>query len=410
MIKKKIAVVGLGKLGLCTALCLAKKGNIVTGYDESEYVVNNIKKRKFDNYEPSVVEYLKKYKSKFKCSNNFRDIFSTEIIMVVVPTPSMNNKAFSNKYIYNFLKKIIQHIKEFKEKFHVVITSTVMPGSCREFISFIEKKTKLTLNENFFLSYNPEFIALGSVIKDFENPNLVLIGSSSKVAEKELISIYKDFVPKKKISPMSLESAEITKISLNSFVTLKISFANTLLRICDKFKFANPHDVANALGKDKRISKYYFKPGLPFGGPCFPRDNEALNYFQDIIGEKNKYITNATIQANKEHVKFLNKKILNIIKKNDYKKILIYGLSFKINTSFVERSYSLDIINCLQSNKIFFKIYEKNIDWKNSTYQKHKKLLITKNKIKSKNFDLLIDVHSMKPDYNIPTIDLWNIQ
>jgi UDPglucose 6-dehydrogenase len=330
--------------------------------------------------------------------------------MVVVPTPSMNNKAFSNKYIYNFLKKIIQHIKEFKEKFHVVITSTVMPGSCREFISFIEKKTKLTLNENFFLSYNPEFIALGSVIKDFENPNLVLIGSSSKVAEKELISIYKDFVPKKKISPMSLESAEITKISLNSFVTLKISFANTLLRICDKFKFANPHDVANALGKDKRISKYYFKPGLPFGGPCFPRDNEALNYFQDIIGEKNKYITNATIQANKEHVKFLNKKILNIIKKNDYKKILIYGLSFKINTSFVERSYSLDIINCLQSNKIFFKIYEKNIDWKNSTYQKHKKLLITKNKIKSKNFDLLIDVHSMKPDYNIPTIDLWNIQ
>jgi UDPglucose 6-dehydrogenase len=209
---------------------------------------------------------------------------------------------------------------------------------------------------------------------------------------------------------MSLESAEITKISLNSFVTLKISFANTLLRICDKFKFANPYDVTNALGKDKRISKYYFKPGLPFGGPCFPRDNEALNYFQGIIGEKNKYITNATIQANKEHVKFLNKKILNIIKKNNYKKILIYGLSFKINTSFVERSYSLDIINCLQSNKIFFKIYEKNIDWKNSTYQKYKKLLITKNKIKSKNFDLLIDVHSMKPDYNIPTIDLWNIQ
>ena len=99
---------------------------------------------------------------------------------------------------------------------------------------------------------------------------------------------------------MSLIGSEITKISLNSFVTLKISFANTLMRLCDKFENASPYDVTNALGKDRRISKYYFKPGLPFAGPCFPRDNEALNYFQDLIGKKNKFITNATIQSNKD--------------------------------------------------------------------------------------------------------------
>lgn len=405
---KKIGVIGLGKLGLCTALCLAKKGYSIVGYDKSKYVIDSIKKEKFDNFEPNVVEYLKKYKTKFKYSNNFENILDCQMVMVIVPTPSMKNKAFSNKYIYDFLEMIISNSKKFKKKIHIVITSTVMPGACREFISFIEKKSQLKLNEDFFLSYNPEFIALGSVIKDFENPNLVLIGTSSNMAEKELVNIYKKFVPRKKISSMTLESAEITKISLNSFVTLKISFANTLLRMCDKFEFANPYDVASALGKDRRISKYYFKPGLPFAGPCFPRDNEALNYFQNLIGE-NKYITNATIQSNKEHINFLNRKILNIIKKNNYKKILIYGLSFKPNTSFVERSYSLKIIEKLKSNNISFKIYEENIDWKNNIYKSFKKLLIKKNKIKSENFDLLIDIHSYKPKLNIPKIDLWNI-
>ena len=222
-------------------------------------------------------------------------------------------------------------------------------------------------------SYNPEFIALGSVIEDFLNPDMVLIGSSSKEAEKDIRAIYKNFVLEKKISSMSLISSEITKISLNSFVTLKISFANTLMRLCDKFENASPYDVTNALGKDRRISKYYFKPGLPFAGPCFPRDNEALNYFQDLIGKKNKFITNATIQSNKEHINFLNKKILSFIKKNNYKKVLIYGLSFKPNTSLAERSYSLDLINIFKLNKIKFKIYEKNINYNDKIYKNLRK-------------------------------------
>ena len=177
--------------------------------------------------------------------------------------------------------------------------------------------------------------------------------------------------------------------------------------MCDKFKFANPYDVTGALGKDKRISKYYFRPGLPFGGPCFPRDNEALNYFQDLIGEKNKYITEATIKSNKEHINFLNQKILKTIKKNNYKKILVYGLSFRPDTSLVERSYSLDLIEKLKSKKISFKIYEKNIDFNSRTYQILKKYFITNIKMKSEKFDILIDVHSANPNINIPKIDLW---
>lgn len=406
---KNIAVVGLGKLGLCTALCFAKKGYQIVGYDKSNYVINSIRKRKFDNFEPNVISYLQKYKANFKYSSNFDDILSCELVMVVVPTPSLKNKAFSNEYIYSFLDKIISKANNLKKKIHIVITSTVMPGSSRKFISYLEKNSKLKLNVNFLFSYNPEFIALGSVIKDFENPNLVLIGSSSELGKRQLVNIYKKFAPLKNISTMSLESAEITKISLNSYVTLKISFANTILRMCDNFKFANPYDVTNALGKDKRISKYYFRPGLPFGGPCFPRDNEALNYFQDLIGTKNKYITEATIKSNKEHIRFLNQKILKTIKKNDYKKILIYGLSFKPDTSFVERSYSLNLIEKLKSKNISFKIYEKNIDLNNEIYQHLKKYLITKIKMRSEKFDLLIDVHSSNPKMNIPKIDLWNL-
>ena len=406
---KKIAVIGLGKLGLCTALCLVKKGNYVLGYDTSKHVIESIKKRKFDNYEPDVINYLNKYEKKFEYSNSFNSILKADMFMLVLPTPSQKNKAFTNKYIYSFLKQLIKYKEFLNKKIHIVITSTVMPGSCNEFINYIEKKTNLKINQNFYLSYNPEFIALGSVIKDFLNPDMVLIGSSSKEAEKDLIMIYRKFVINKKISPMSLISAEITKISLNSFITLKISFANTLQRLCEKFKYANSYDVTDALGKDKRISNYYFRPGLPFAGPCFPRDNEALNYFQDLIGKKNKFITDATIQSNKEHVNFLNKKIINYIKKNKFKKILIYGLSFKPNTSLPERSYSLNLVNLFLKKKVNFKIFEKNINYNNGIYKKLKKFLITKKKINSKNFDLLIDVHSLKPKYKISKIDLWNL-
>jgi UDPglucose 6-dehydrogenase len=405
---KKIAVVGLGKLGLCSALCFASSGYDVQGYDNSLDVIKNIKQKKFDNYEPKVLDYLKKEK-KFKFSNDFIDILDSKIIFVIVPTPSKKNHEFSNKFIYSFLKNYTNFYNKKKiNKFHIVISSTVMPGSCSKFIKYIEKKTSLKIGKDFYLSYNPEFIALGNVINGFLNPDLVLIGSTNLQATKELVSIYKNTVQSKNFNIMSLESAEITKIALNSFITLKISFANLLLRISQKFKNAKAEDIARAIGNDRRVSPYYFKPGLPFAGPCFPRDNEAFNYLQKIIKLKNKYITNAIINSNKEHINFLNKKILFLIKEKKYKNICIAGLAFKNNTSITERSYGLSLAELFKKNGIKFGIYEKNFNKKDIYSRKFFKHLIRRKDIK--NFDYIINTYSLTlPKNKIPILDLWKI-
>lgn len=405
---KKIAVVGLGKLGLCSALCFANSGYDVQGYDSSLDVIENIKKRKIDNYEPKVLDFLKKKKN-FEFSNNFKDILNRRIIFIIVPTPSKKNHEFSNKFIYRFLKKYTLFVnKEKIKKFHIVISSTVMPGSCDKFIRYIEKKTAIKVNKDFYLSYNPEFIALGNVIQGFLNPDIVLIGSTSRNATKELVKIYKNTVRTKNFCKMSLQSAEITKIALNSFITLKISFANLLLRISKKFKKADAMHITKAIGKDQRVSPYYFKPGLPFAGPCFPRDNEAFNYLQKKIKLKNKYITSAIINSNKEHIDFLKKKILSLIRKNNYKKICIAGLAFKNNTSITEKSFGLELAKLFIRKKINFGIYEKNLNNKDPVTKKFTNFFIDIKNIK--NFDYIINTNSLNlPNNKIPILDLWKI-
>jgi UDPglucose 6-dehydrogenase len=407
----KIGVVGLGKLGLCSALCFAKAGFKVRGFDISKKVVESIKKKKIIIKEPEVIKYLNNYKNNIEVSSDINILRSCKIIFVVLPTPSKKNWEFSNSYIINFLKEFSKLIYRENKKFHIVISSTVMPGSCIKFIKFIEKKLDYKINKQFFFSYNPEFIALGSVIKNFLNPDLVLIGSSNNKAANELVSIYKKTLRTYSFCKMSIESAEITKIALNSYCTLKISFANLIMRISNKVKNSKATDICSALGFDKRISPYYLTPGLPFAGPCFPRDNQAFNFFQKKIRLKDNYITNATILSNNSHIKFLNEKIYSVIKSNKIKNILILGVTFKPNTPITEMSYTLELIKFLRMKKITFKIFDKNVSSNDYNYNLYSKYLVKTNNTKQEKFDLIIDtIKRNKINFNKKKyLNLWNM-
>jgi UDPglucose 6-dehydrogenase len=409
--KNNIAIIGLGKLGLCTALSFAKAKFNVAGYDISKEVLNRIKKKKLNNFEPGVNEYLFKYKKNYSFSNDLNKIHNSYFIFIIVPTPSKENFEFSNKFILAFIQKFIKNrVKNnISSKFHLIISSTVMPGSCSEFIKIIEKSLKIKINKDFYFSYNPEFIALGTVIHDFENPDMVLIGSSCLQASNELKKIYKKSVKTRNFETMSIISAEITKIALNSYITLKISFANTIMRICDNVKNSNPYHICKAIGQDKRVSPHYFRPGLPFSGPCFPRDNQAFNFFQKKIKIKN-FITSASINSNLKQIEYLNKKIYNHIKVNKFKNILLLGLSFKNNTSVVEKSYSLELIKFLINKKINLRIYEKNLNTHEPQVIFLKKLLVKK--ITSEKYDLIINTNSTKINLSkkLNYLDLWNFK
>src|SRR5262249_2828965 len=156
-------------------------------------------------------------------------------------------------------------------------TSTVMPGSTGgEIQAELERASGRKIGPDLGLAYNPEFIALGTVVRDMLRPDFILIGESDKQTGDLLEAIYErscDNDPA--IRRMSFVNAELTKISVNTYVTTKISYANMLAEMCDRLPGADVDVVSAAVGSDSRIGSKYIKGAIGYGGPCFPRDNKA---------------------------------------------------------------------------------------------------------------------------------------
>ena len=173
-----------------------------------------------------------------------------------------------------------------KDYHNIVLTSTVLPGSTRQvLLPILEKESGKKAGRDFGLCYSPEFIALGSIISDFLNPDFTLLGELDEKCGEQVEEIYKQvMINGAPCARMSLENAELTKISVNTFVTTKITFANMLAEICEKLPGGDVDVVTNALGLDERIGRKYLTGALGYGGPCFPRDNVALTYIAKELG------------------------------------------------------------------------------------------------------------------------------
>jgi UDPglucose 6-dehydrogenase len=255
----------------------------------------------------------------------------------VVATPSEVDGKFSNRYVLAICEAIGQALR-FKNEFHVVaVTSTIMPGSSDGVVrSALEKASGRRAGKDFGLCYNPEFIALGSVIHDFLNPDFVLIGESDARSGDILESLYREVCDNSPLfARMNLLNAEITKLSVNAFVTTKISFANMLARMCEQLPGASVDVVTAALGLDSRIGAKYLKGAVSYGGPCFPRDNLALAAFARGIGAPAD-LAESTHRFNCLQIDLL----VGLVKKNlpSGGRAGILGLTYKPNTDVVERS------------------------------------------------------------------------
>ena len=298
-----ISVIGIGRLGLCTALCFEKAGYNVLGVDVQQNYVDQINNKTLNSSEPNVCNYLKTSKN-FRATTSLDEALNfADIYFIIVPTPST---PYQEAYDHSMLSKLLFEINKRKvENKHVIICCTVFPGYVRNVAKHLLQDCK-----NISVSYNPEFIAQGNIIYGFENPDMVLIGQGSVQAGDILEKIYfKTCKNKPQICRMSAESAEITKLSINCFVTTKIAFANMLGDAADQTPGADKNDILNAVGKDSRIGSKYLKPGYGFGGPCFPRDNRALGSYIKKIGIA-PLIPQATDNANKLHAKFMAERLL----------------------------------------------------------------------------------------------------
>lgn len=338
MLHCAISVVGLGKLGAPIAACLAAKGRRVIAVDVEPQKVDAINTGRAPIFEPGLEEMIGHGDGRLHATHDIAQaVAASGITFIVVATPSEPDGSFSMRYVLPTCEAIGRALRD-KSDFHLVaLTSTVMPGCTGGVVrAALEQSSGRRVGEDLGLCYNPEFIALGSVIRDFLNPDFVLIGESDSRSGDVLESLYREVCDNfPSFARMSLLNAEITKLSVNAYVTTKISFANMLARVCERMPGASVDVVTSALGLDSRIGAKYLKGAVSYGGPCFPRDNLALTAFARSVGAPAD-IAEATHRFNCLQIDLLAGLVKRHLTAGGSAGIL--GLTYKPNTDVVEKS------------------------------------------------------------------------
>jgi len=370
-VNNSIFCVGLGKLGLMYSQIICNAGYKVFGLDKNikikKQILNNSK-----SIEPKLNYLIKKNKKNFTFTQNYKiSVKNTSACMLVLPTPSKKNNEFDNSYIFDALKQIGKHLK-YKEKYIINITSTCNPGSCEQFTKYLEKKFSLQRGKEFIFTYNPHLIALGSIYNDIINSELVIIGSDIPYGHDYLKKFYSKIYKKNinKLKFVNLKEAEISKISINAFVTMKISFSNNLSQVADNQNNLDTSKIIDIVGSDSRVGKKYLGLGAMFSGPCFPRD--SLNFSQYL--KKSKVVNELPLAVHKINQLQINR-YANLIKKyfkyfKGTPSIGICGIAYKNNTTLTELSPGVNLIKKFNNkNKIY--IYD-NREVLKSFYSKFK--------------------------------------
>src|SRR6267154_1147207 len=357
-----ISVIGLGKLGAPIAACFAARGFQVVAADIDAQKVDAIGRGVPPVHEPGLTELLQESLGRLVATlDTEAAVRDSEATFIVVSTPSEADGGFSLRYALATCEAIGRALRN-KDSYHlIVLTSTVMPGSTGgEIKSALERASGKRCGQDFGLCYGPEFIALGTVIRDFYHPDFLLIGESDARSGEILTDIYKNVCKNSPaVARMNFVNAEITKLAVNTYITTKISYANMLARLCEKLPEADVNVVTDALGLDSRIGAKYLKGAVSYGGPCFPRDNRALAALAARVGASSG-LAEATDIFNRALIKVLAEIVRSHRVGDDV--IGILGLTYKPNTDVVEESFGLLLAQELSSANLPVIVYDPSGD------------------------------------------------
>jgi UDPglucose 6-dehydrogenase len=353
-----VAVIGLGKLGASMVAGFASKGISVIGYDINPRNVDALKLHKAPVEETDLQKYLDLYGNNVSATHDLDEaVLRADVSFVIVPTPSLPDNSFDLKFMINSCEQIGAALSKATNYHVVVITSTVLPGATRNvLIPALEKASGKKVGHDFGVCYNPEFIALGSVIRDFLNPDFYLVGEFDRRAGDVLSAVHARVSDNgARCKRLTIENAELAKISINSYVTLKISFANMLAGYCEKIEGGDIDSVTEALGMDSRIGPKYLKGGLGFAGPCFPRDNSALSQLGDKLGVYSGLLVEND-RYNDQHTRLQLEKIQKKIDEASH--ITVFGLAYKPMSYISEKSPGIEFAENIASRGISLAIHD----------------------------------------------------
>jgi UDPglucose 6-dehydrogenase len=353
----RIAVVGLGKLGAPLAGVLASKGNEVLGIDVNPDAVHLLNEGRAPVDEPGLQDLVSESRERLSATTDLGAAAGAEVSIVLVPTPSDERGAFSNERVLAAVDEIGQGLGGRDDYHVVVVASTVMPGSCdTEIRPALERASGRRVGETLGLCYSPEFIALGNVIRDMLEPDMVLIGESDARAGEVLQRLYGGVCENDPpLRRMSLVNAELTKIAVNTYVTMKISYANALADMCERLPGADVEVVTDALGLDSRIGSKYLRGALPYGGPCFPRDNKAFGVLARDLGAE-PLLAEATDAVNVAQTDRLARVVQSRLK--DGNAVGILGLAYKPDTGVIDESPGVALAMLLANAGYEVRVYD----------------------------------------------------
>ena len=324
---------------------IGKRGCRVIGVDTNSRVVKAVNAGRAPVYETGLEQTIAANRARIRATSDFKKaILESDVTFVLVPTPSEENGALSLCYASEAFRSIGKALANKNGYHNVVLRSTVLSGSTRYgLLPILEHESGKTAGADFGLCYSPEFVALGSVIRDFLNPDFLLIGEIDERAGQHLAECYQLIT---KSDPpcvrMSLENAELVKIAVNTFVTMRITFANMLAILCEKLPDGDVDVVTGAMGLDKRIGRKYLTGAVGYGGPCFPRDNAALTYLARTLG------VDAELPATTERMNAtLVTRVVERVKPwvGQGTRIAVLGLSFKPGSDVIEESQGIKLAN-----------------------------------------------------------------
>ena len=344
----KIAVIGLGFVGLTLSSVLASRGITTIGIDSDRKKCSKIAKGIPTFFEPNLEKTLKKaLKKKLIITNKLYSINNCDFIFITVGTPEKKNGEIDLSFIKEVVRSVGKLISKNKKKPIILIKSTVIPGTMKNVVlPILERNSKKKAGKDFGLISNPEFLQESRAIHDTIKPHVVVLGGYRTKFMKKTEKFFSRFNPNVPIIITNHQTAEMIKYAHNSFLATKISFINQIANICQGIPDTNVDDVANAIGLDPRIGNLFLNAGPGYGGSCLPKDIKAIINLSSKLGVNPTLLT-AVEKINKQQISHIVTLVKQNIGKINGKKLTILGVAFKPGTDDIRNSVSIDLVKRL---------------------------------------------------------------
>jgi UDPglucose 6-dehydrogenase len=339
-----IAVIGSGYVGLVTGACFAEFGVDVTCVDIDEQKIKRLSDGVIPIYEPGLEQLVMKnvHAGRLRFTTDIKAaVEEALVIFLAVGTPPLEDGSADLQHVEAVGKSIARYMNGYK----VIVTKSTVPIGTGERLRKLIRENQVT-RTNFGIVSNPEFLREGAAIDDFMRPDRVVIGSRDDEAIAIMRDLYRPlFLIETPFVITSLEAAELSKYAANAFLATKISFINEVANLCDNIG-CDVHDVARAMGMDRRIGNKFLHPGPGYGGSCFPKDTRALASVAREYGATSA-IVDSVIAVNARQREQMITKIETLVGEVNGKSITVLGLSFKPETDDMREAPAVDIIRSL---------------------------------------------------------------